>query len=366
MWGMDTSISSTGSTAPHSRVFVLDGYLQSKAWPELAGTWQSLLEACELVARWNDTSASPRCLALEHWLCQQLGWEPCALSGLSCWPLQDSAVASAGLSAASHDALALNQAPDPESPAHQEILLTPCHFYVRLDHVGVSSLGDQPLDWDESISLRHSLSADLLEWSNWFDSEIDIEIRSPMHWVLKINKRRIEIEGCSLALAEGLNVEQYLARGEKAKHWRRVLNQIQMIWYQHSVNIARADVGLQPVNALWLGGSLHPGSRTVKRHFNYQTQEDYLKGLERYTYSEENRQAEPLLLMKLNATQLRPETVQHGIERVIEAIKSRGTEDSIEILLCSDHDWEHYRVSQLQHPTRPGLIQHLRRWLARR
>jgi hypothetical protein len=187
-----------------------------------------------------------------------------------------------------------------------------------------------------------------------------------MHWVLKINKRRIEIEGCSLALAEGLNVEQYLARGEKAKHWRRVLNQIQMIWYEHSVNIARADAGLQPVNALWLGGSLHPGSRTVKRHFNYQTQEDYLKGLERYTHSEENRQAEPLLLMKLNATQLRPETVQHGIERVIEAIKSRGTEDSIEILLCSDHDWEHYRVSQLQHPTRPGLIQHLRRWLARR
>jgi hypothetical protein len=132
------------------------------------------------------------------------------------------------------------------------------------------------------------------------------------------------------------------------------------------VNIARADAGLQPVNALWLGGSLYPGSRTVKRHFNYQTQEDYLKGLERYTRSEENRQAEPLLLMKLNATQLRPETVQHGIERVIEAIKSRGTEDSIEILLCSDHDWEHYRVSQLQHPTRPGLIQHLRRWLARR
>ncbi|MFZ9710512.1 MAG: hypothetical protein ACO31S_11410 [Burkholderiaceae bacterium] len=362
---MDSSISSTRSTAPHTMVFVLDGYLQSKAWPELAGTWQSLWEACQLVERWNETSASPRCLAIEHWLCQQLGWEPCALSGLSCWPMQDSAGISSELLSASHDVLELNHAPELEIAAHQEILLTPCHFYVRLDHVGVSSLGDRPLGWDESISLRRSLSADLLEWSSWFDSEIDIKIRSPMHWVLKINKRPIDVEGCSLALAEGLNVEQYLARGEKARLWRRVLNQIQMIWYEHSVNVARADAGLQPVNALWLGGSLYPGSRTVKRRFNYHTQEDYMKGLERYTLSENNLQNEALLLMKLNATQLRPETIQHGIERVIEAIKSRRAEDSIEILLCSDHDWEHYRASHILQPAKPGLIHQLRRWLAR-
>jgi hypothetical protein len=254
---------------------------------------------------------------------------------------------------------------DREDPTHQAILLTPCHFYVRLDHVGVSSLGDRPLGWDEAISLRNSLRSDLPEWSSWFDSEINIEIRSPMHWVLKINKPPIDVEGCSLALAEGLNVEQYLARGEKAKLWRRILNQIQMIWYEHSVNIARAHAGLPPVNALWLGGRLYPGSRKVKRRFSYQTQEEYLQGLERYIDADASKQAEPLLLMKLNATQQRPETLQHGIERVVEAIKLKSTEESIEILLCSDHAWEHYRASRIQQPKGPGLIHHLRRWLAR-
>ncbi|MFQ6707899.1 putative sulfate exporter family transporter, partial [Bordetella pertussis] len=36
--------------------------------------------------------------------------------------------------------------------------------------------------------------------------------------------------------------------------WRRLLNEIQMVWYEHPVNEARAARGAAPINALWLYG----------------------------------------------------------------------------------------------------------------
>ena len=48
--------------------------------------------------------------------------------------------------------------------------------------------------------------------------------------------------------------------------WRRLLNEIQMAWYEHPVNEARAQRGLPPVNALWLyGGARRWAGSTTSR-----------------------------------------------------------------------------------------------------
>ncbi|MBV6271824.1 hypothetical protein KVP09_02675 [Alcaligenaceae bacterium CGII-47] len=36
--------------------------------------------------------------------------------------------------------------------------------------------------------------------------------------------------------------------------WRRLVNALQMLWYKHPVNLARAAQGLAPINSLWLYG----------------------------------------------------------------------------------------------------------------
>jgi hypothetical protein len=38
------------------------------------------------------------------------------------------------------------------------------------------------------------------------------------------------------------------------KAWRRLLNEIQMLWHTHPVNTIRAERGLPPINSLWLYG----------------------------------------------------------------------------------------------------------------
>lgn len=41
------------------------------------------------------------------------------------------------------------------------------------------------------------------------------------------------------------------------KAWRRLLNEIQMLWHTHPVNALRAERGLPPINSLWLYGGAH-------------------------------------------------------------------------------------------------------------
>jgi hypothetical protein len=40
--------------------------------------------------------------------------------------------------------------------------------------------------------------------------------------------------------------------------WRRLLNEIQMVWHEHPVNEARAARGVAPINGLWLYGGARP------------------------------------------------------------------------------------------------------------
>jgi len=351
MWLMEPSTPPPLKADVAPRIYVLDGYLPSRQWPEIESAWQAVLANCESISRWSDPAATPRTLALEHWLCDQLGWQPVALDGLSCWQLD----------AHESDRTRLT---DPAWATPHGLLLTPCHFYVRLDHVGVSSLKDRDLSQLEANALLASLNDDLASWSTWFGSNITLVSLDPMHWLLSTDTGKLDLQGCALAMAEGLNVEQYLAQGSAAKIWRRVLNEIQMIWYEHPVNAARAQEGLLPVNALWLGGALRPGPQIVKRRFRLKGQKDYVKGLERYTHKSEDQQPCELVIMSLEADQLRPEIVHHGLQTLQSAISTAPAEQAFELLVCSDHAWEHYRVVSDQRALNKERLHHrLMRWL---
>jgi hypothetical protein len=332
---------------------VLDGYLPSRDWPEVKASWASIMGSCEAINRWQESSITPRTLALEHWLCEQLGWRASALDGLSCWPLI-------------RDATKLEQLSAAGTVKQDRILLTPCHFYVRLDHVGVTSLSDKALSQDEAHALLASLSDDIASWSNWFESTITIQCLDPMHWLMHFDRSDVDLEGCTLALAEGLNVEQYLAQGGKARTWRRVLNQIQMIWHEHPVNLARSQAGLLPINALWLGGRLQPGSKRVKRYFSLKSQSDYLRGLERYIQASADQQVDDLLLLTLDADQLKPDIVEHGLRTLLSAIASAPAHQALELLLCSEHVWEHYRIRRPGQILQGSLLERIFQWFVKR
>jgi hypothetical protein len=53
------------------------------------------------------------------------------------------------------------------------------------------------------------------------------------------------------AMAE-MRLSDWWPQEDSLREWRRLLNEIQMVWHEHPVNIARAERGEVPINSLWL------------------------------------------------------------------------------------------------------------------
>lgn len=56
------------------------------------------------------------------------------------------------------------------------------------------------------------------------------------------------------------SMTDWLPEGEHARDFRRLQNEVQMLWHEHPVNAARQARGLQPINACWLWGGAGPAA----------------------------------------------------------------------------------------------------------
>lgn len=63
------------------------------------------------------------------------------------------------------------------------------------------------------------------------------------------------------AMAE-MRLSDWWPQEDSLREWRRLLNEIQMVWHEHPVNIARAERGEVPINSLWLFGGAQGWSPT--------------------------------------------------------------------------------------------------------
>ena len=58
----------------------------------------------------------------------------------------------------------------------------------------------------------------------------------------------------SPALVSVSSVNDWWPQDITARPWRRLVNELQMLWFEHPVNQARYQQGLVPINSLWLFG----------------------------------------------------------------------------------------------------------------
>jgi hypothetical protein len=65
---------------------------------------------------------------------------------------------------------------------------------------------------------------------------------------------RLDVRPRTLLAAIGRSIDAYLPVGPDARRWRRLLNTVQMTWFDHPVNQAREAGGLPAINGLWLDG----------------------------------------------------------------------------------------------------------------
>ena len=71
------------------------------------------------------------------------------------------------------------------------------------------------------------------------------------------------------AMAE-MRLSDWWPQEDSLREWRRLLNEIQMVWHEHPVNLARAERGEVPINSLWLFGGAQGWSATQTLTVTYE------------------------------------------------------------------------------------------------
>ncbi|MEI8400877.1 MAG: hypothetical protein WCG12_08740 [Alcaligenaceae bacterium] len=116
----------------------------------------------------------------------------------------------------------------------------PASFEVTADEADALFDAVSGLWADRAIS---ALPINARQWRIWLDPSASTRSLTPA------------------AMAE-MRLSDWWPQEDSLREWRRLLNEIQMVWHEHPVNLARAERGEVPINSLWLFGGAQGWSAT--------------------------------------------------------------------------------------------------------
>jgi hypothetical protein len=127
-------------------------------------------------------------------------------------------------------------------------------YWLRADPVGISMQRDQMV-LQGNIELSEAEATQLCASLNTHFAEdgLCFVAPHPQRWYLQL-AHQPDIKTYPLFHVVGADMYTHLPFGADALHWHSVLNEIQMLFYEHAVNQARASSGKPAINAVWLWG----------------------------------------------------------------------------------------------------------------
>lgn len=201
-------------------------------WPSRDAYQDLRLPALEiLLGRANRTIYQSQGMAA--WLCQAFG-----VNKQQDWPVAP-----------------LTLAADGGVPGNQYWLRAdPVHLRVNRDHLVLADSGAFSISSAEAEQLTDALNRHFND-----DGLIFYPLR-PNRWYLRLASPP-QIETHALPEVAGKNINAFLPVGNDSKRWLGILNEAQVLLYNHPVNEAREQRGELPVNSFWLwGGGTAPAA----------------------------------------------------------------------------------------------------------
>jgi hypothetical protein len=130
-------------------------------------------------------------------------------------------------------------------------------WWMRADPVHLRFRGDRLVLFDASrLALTPDESRECVAALNahFTDEGISFVAPRPERWYLRA-PREIRLRTTPTSEAAGRNIEACLPQGNERAHWRKVMNEAQMVLHQQPCNDARENQGRPTVNSIWVWGT---------------------------------------------------------------------------------------------------------------
>jgi len=148
--------------------------------------------------------------------------------------------------------LLLGQTSRAVNPSEAVACLQPVHLHATRDHLIL--MGQNQID------LTQTESSELLKAALPFieeDFQSSILFEGQHYWFIPAGPFA-SLESYSVDQAHGRNIDWWMPRDTNedgiAKRWRKLQNEIQMLWHISSVNEEREKGGMPSINSLWISG----------------------------------------------------------------------------------------------------------------
>jgi hypothetical protein len=181
-----------------------------------------------------------------------------------------------------------------QNNATQKICLELVHLHATRDHIVLIDPRILNIKADEALALRESVQ-ETIEHFLGNDGEF-----SDQRWIFPAGSFE-DVLTHSPSQANGLNIDIWLPKDKNtpgiAKHWRKLQNEIQMVWHNHPVNEARLLRGELSINSVWLYGIgsredvaqhplLHSVDRIFSNHYLGSALDPRIQGLSKDSFAE--------------------------------------------------------------------------------
>jgi len=127
-------------------------------------------------------------------------------------------------------------------------IVHPVHIQLARNHLVLADSRRLRLDEADSRAL-FELAKPYFDHLLWGDAET---------WFMRADGWR-ELDAASPDAAMGSNLADWMPVGPTALAFKKLQNEIQMLWHEHPVNEARQLRGLAPVNSFWMWGGADSG-----------------------------------------------------------------------------------------------------------
>lgn len=103
------------------------------------------------------------------------------------------------------------------------------------------------LDVAEADALQESIRPLLDEWS------VSLIKTAPHHWYARLPAPNL-LTTTALIEAKGLGISRLMPAGKDQIKWHGLMNEVQMLWHTHPVNIEREQRGCLQASSVWMWG----------------------------------------------------------------------------------------------------------------